>query len=956
MEKGTRNGAISDKDGNYSFNVSDNAILKVTYIGFEAQEIKVGAKTLINVVLKTSASSLDEVVVTGYQTLSVNKNTGATKTVKAEVFERKGNSNVLESHEGQVAGLGMSFDPNVEGKKKFDIRGISTIGGNKKPLIVVDGFILEGDISSINPYDIETVTVLKDAAATSIYGARAANGVIVVTSKKGKKGEIKVEYRNSFSYEPRTDLAYRLNRVSSKELVEIQRRMGLEWMKLARQTGNSIVSKSPVPAYQIMLDLESGKITKEQAEALFKNLGSKDNTKQWEKAFYQPKLEMQHNLSISGGGDKNTFRASLNYTKEQKQFVGSKSDKINLNILNHYVFNKKTNLDIIANVVFNNAAATPIDLSNFKTMYSYDMIADKDGNPLPVYEVGPYKVFRKSKYDISIFKIVSKNKVQQQIAGGFLDGTYYPLKELGEYISGDKGVSVRLQARLNTKITKNIMGHFGFQYESAYSKHTEYSSPKSFLMRHLINDYTEKKLISSEYDWDTGEEKNIYERGKRWIPLGGRITETRGNSNSYTLRGQLDFNKIWGDHELSSIIGSEIRHIFSTSTTTDRFGYNPEFLTFKEIDKATLKAHVNDDIGQGGNFEFYDKFTENLNRYFSLYGNFIYRYKNRYVLSGSIRTDQSNLFGTNHKYRYKPFWSVGAKWIISDESFFNTDGILNRFSFKASYGINGNISNEYGPFDIGRYEKNYITDTDTKDNEISVHIDKPKILDLRWERTRTINFGFDLGFLDDKIAMEIDFYDKQTFDLLSIVDGDPTLGFTSYHSNNANINNKGIELSLNTVNLQKQDFKWTTFLIFRYNKNRVTKLLDRSDEIPDWVAGQGYQNIEGYPSNSFWLFDYVGFNGRGVPIFKDNKGNKYVVDYIKKDMNIADATDYLKYAGTIEPIYMVSLSNRITYKRLSLSFMFIGYMGHILMKDSFNGSTGSLTQLENFARSFQIII
>jgi TonB-dependent SusC/RagA subfamily outer membrane receptor len=400
MEKGTLNGVISDKNGNYSFEVANNAILKISYIGFETQEIQVGVKTLINVVLKPSVNNLDEVVVTGYQTLSVNKNTGATKTVKAEVFERKGNSNVLESLEGQVAGLGMSFDPNEEGKKKFDIRGISTISGNKMPLIVVDGFALEGDVSSINPYDIKTVTVLKDAAATSIYGARAANGVIVITTKKGKKGNTKIEYRNSFSYEAKMDLAYRLNRVNSKDLVELQRISGLNSMVSFKKSNVDIATFNgslPTPVFRIMLDLERNKISKEQAMALFKNLSSKDNTEQWKKAFFQPKLEMQHNLSVSGGGDKNTFRASLNYTKNQRQFVGSKSDKVRFNIINNYVFSKKINMDIIANVAFTDAISTPVDRDVLKRVFSYEMIADNDGNPLPLWETAPYSVFNNAK-------------------------------------------------------------------------------------------------------------------------------------------------------------------------------------------------------------------------------------------------------------------------------------------------------------------------------------------------------------------------------------------------------------------------------------------------------------------------------------------------------------------------------------------------------------------------------
>jgi hypothetical protein len=450
-------------------------------------------------------------------------------------------------------------------------------------------------------------------------------------------------------------------------------------------------------------------------------------------------------------------------------------------------------------------------------------------------------------------------------------------------------------------------------------------------MRFLINTFTDRVKNSD----------GTYRRGKRLIPLGARLIETRGTRNSYTLNGQLDFSKIWNDHELSSIVGSEIRHIHRNSATTDRFGYNPKDLTFQKFNKELVS---NTPRTNWAKMIFYDNFFEKLDRYFSLYGNFVYRYKERYVLSGSMRIDQSNLFATDPKNRYIPFWSVGAKWIISDEGFFDTNGCLNRLAFRTSYGVNGNVTNKYGYFDIGILSPSSV-DIEDKDfikpqsSIFGVSIRYPKISDLRWERTNTINFGLDIGILDDKIAMEIDFYNKETFDLLSYVNGDPTRGFSSYVANNANINNKGIEISLNTINLQKKDFKWTTYLTCRYNKNRVSKL--HIDELsPSMEASSlvGYRNIENYPTNSFWLFNYVGLDGRGNPIIKDKKGKKYNLNEDAIRSTVTKAEDFLSYAGTIEPIYMISLSNSITYKKLSLSFMFVGYMGHVLMKDGFDGT------------------
>jgi TonB-linked SusC/RagA family outer membrane protein len=923
MEKGTINGITTDIDGNYSLNVSgENSVLKISYIGFETQEIIIGTKTTINVILKPSATSLDEVIITGYQNLSPNKSTGATTVIKAESIARKGSSNVIQSLEGQIAGLGLFSDPTQEGKMKFDIRGVTTLAGKTEPLIIVDGFPLEGSISSINPYDVKSVTILKDAAATSIYGARAANGVIVITSKRGKKGKFNIEYRNSFSFTARPDLAYRLNRLTGADLVDYQVKLsnsGEEPPSIKKSSKSEYVR---TVVYNILAKVNDDEnFSPEKGAAIIANLKTKDNTKQFEKYYLQAQSEQQHDISISGSTDKNTFRASLNYLQNKGQWAGSKTDKINFNIKNHYTFSKKIDIDLIANVGIMNSNKIPIDESIIFNVDAYEELIDKDGNYLPVSLSSNYGYGRalmssggKSSYEI-----------QRLIDAGLLDETYYPLKELNEYTDKNKDVSVRLQARLKTKFTKNLTGHFGFQYELANRKNEYYSSGESYAMRQLINNTT-----PLDFNKDLS---------KLNIPLGGRLIEAKTITNSYTLRGQLDFNKIFGNHELSTIIGSEIRENFITSSSVDRFGYDKNTLLFKNIDKARLEGGISK-IFRPGNYKvqlrFEDKITEIKNRYFSLYGNFVHSYKSKYILSGSIRVDQSNLFGTDPKYRYKPFWSVGAKWRVSEEDFFNVDAI-NSLSIRVSYGVNGNISNDFGPFNIAEYYRHFLIG-----DVLGAYVSSPAIKDLRWEKTNSFNIGADLDMFNNRVNLGIDYYHKNTTDLLATKTADPTLGFENLTANDANITNKGIEVSLNTVNIRNGNFTWNTNIVFRYNKNCVTKVVIR--ESPDeWSVVSGILNIEGAAANSYWVFDYQGVDGQGNPTIKDSQGNTIIVDsdFSFSSVKVKDLVN----AGTIDPVYTAALTNRIDYKNFGLSFMFIASAGHVLLKDSYNYNPMSTTPL-----------
>lgn len=920
-EKGTITNAL----GRYSIEANTGDKITFSYIGYQTQTFSIENQKVLDVTMQVDVNDLEEVVITGYQKLSINKSTGATNTITAKNIEKKGNSNILQSLEGMIAGLSLSADPTNEGATKFDVRGVTSINGNPAPLIIVDGFPLEANISTINPYEVESVSVLKDAAAASIYGARAANGVIVISTKRGQQGKLRVNYRNEMTVSQRPDLAYRLNRVSSLDLVNIQKELVERNTNIAHTyqwylennpgyAGYYIEARTLV--YDALAKVNEDRMAETEANALFDKLRGIDNTKQWEDKFFQSTFQQQHNLSLSGGGDKYALRASLNYTMNKGQRVGDESDRVILDVLNNLKFTDKVNLDVAVNMVLNSSKSTPFDMSIINQVSSYESIFDENGKALAVRHPagGGGGTNTGGRYGGK-----DPFEIQRLIDLGLFDETYYPLNDLGMYLSEDKELSTRVQARLNAELTSNLVGRFDFQYEAGNIRGENLSKADAWQMLTLINNTTPKTF--------TGDADELL------IPYGARIVNNESNRNSYTLRGQLDFNERFGEHELSALVGTEIRHIFTKSNATDRFGYDSKTLLFRNIDKRALEGNINNvyhPVGYvAGGIPFYDRFSEITNRFFSLYGNSTYGYKNRYVLSGSIRIDQSNLFGTDPKYRYKPFWSVGAKWRVSEESFFNSNTI-NDLALRASYGINGNISNKYGPFNIANALFSY-----RAGNVPSLAITTPAINDLRWEKTATTNIGADVKLLNSRIGLSLDYYIKNTEDLIADGKADPTQGFSSLVFNDAHITNKGFEVTLSSQNIQSNNFSWNTYLTFRHNKNKVTKSFSKETYAP---YAAGIKNYEGAPANSFWVFNYKGLDENGDPVII-NRNNEEVV--LNKDFSPSRSivVDDLISGGTIEPVFSGSVTNNINYGQFGLSFMFVGSGGHVLLKDSYNGGT-----------------
>lgn len=949
FNSGNKKSTKTNEQGEYEINVSLGDELQVSKMGYFVFKQVVISNEPINVSLqtidygtfldKTKEKNIQQVVLTGYQKIDVNKSTSSFSSINMKSFEQRIAPDITSRLEGLSSSLVLSTDVNnPTGSKELSIRGVSTLSSSRKPLIVVDGFQYEGDLRSLNPYEIENITLLKDAAASSIYGAKASNGVIVVTTKKGKTGKTQITYTNNITYTEKPDIAYAMNRVNSKDLVNIheiyaKKAFDSGVMKNYRGLMESndpwaqYYAGSTNKVYYLYSQLKEGYVTQSELDTQLALLRNSDNLNDLKKLYLQSPFVNQHNLSLLGGNEDFKYRTSLNYTSALGQIKNSKDDRILFDFVSDMKLNDKINFDFQSNLTLNNNAFTPLDFGNSDMknlnrifdLNSYERLYDQKGNPLAVTQ--PH--YNPSSDSKGIFTGKDPYEIQRLKSLGLLDQTYFPALDFDKYSHIDRNWSLRLQGMFSYKIIQGLTAKLGGQFQKSSGLAQTIADGDSSYMKDLINNTTPLNFGG--------------DRSKLNIPYGARIQERRADETVMLLRGQLDYNRDLENHRINMIVGSEIQGVKETSTATDRLGFDKASNAFVPIDYYRLTKGLGEVYYPGGSVSgdipFLNDFVEIENRYVSFYSNLLYSFKDRYVLSGSARIDQSNLFGTDPKYRYKPFWSVAAKWRVGEENFLASKDVL--LDFRASYGLTGNIANKVGPFDIA--SKGFVY---RAENMMGLDLISYKIPNLRWERTGSTNLGLDTKLFNKRVDLSLDYYLKNTTDVLSQIEVDPTRGNNFVYKNDASIQNKGYEVTLTTHNVRNENVIWDTQLNFRVNTGKVLEVyFDREGRSAYSFAGTT-MNLKGYDPNTLFVLDYAGVNERGnamirrfngnlVEIVTDNTGNTQAINTI--------TFEDLKAAGNTLPKYVGGLNNNFTYKNFSLSVLFIYQGGFKTLRDGYNG-------------------
>ncbi|WP_160713008.1 SusC/RagA family TonB-linked outer membrane protein [Chitinophaga solisilvae] len=892
--KGTTKGALTNSNGEYSVAVKDeNAVLTFSYVGYDRQELVVGKSGVISLQLKLSNNKLSgiDVINTGYQTISRERATGSFSVIDPYRLRSKLKPDIKSALEGQATGVVLTKEGNVE------IRGVSTLLGTSAsaPLLVIDGYPTNAGLESLNIDNIESITVLKDAVAASIYGARSSNGVIVIATRQGRKGALQVEYKGSTGITLKPELKY-LNRSSSADYVDAE-------IELYNQDPNSFLTDynnyySTSRVNYLLIAKSQGWMNEKDVNTELEALKKNDGLAQLEKYYFRNQFTQQHNISLTGGGEKNLLNAAVRYISNQNNTIANSDNRLIFDVKNDWQPRKGVNLRLFSNVNYATSVApmrswnTMLAYTNTSLIQPYTLIADPvTGEPLRV----PTK---------------NQKKEDRYAAIPGLKPLYYnPLAELPLELTTGKTLQVRLGGSINIKLLEGLNIEAGGTWSRGDLVSKSLQDKSTYTVRSYYNDNT-----------------SISNRSKHYLPDGAIVNESRNFNQSYMFRTQLNFNRTIGrKHRVTSIAGNEIsRNTVDNNTLPTRFGYNDLAGTFATFNYADYNAGVYnaDMLGTSrpaasiGNYAYQD------NRFVSWYANGSYEYDYRFILSGSIRLDQTNFFGTDPRYRYKPLWSAGGTYKLAQEKFFRVRAI-DRLDLRASYGINGNISLNSGPFLIitpGSFS-NYTGD-------VSYGITSPPNNSLRWEKTKSTNIGADLSLLNRRINVTLDYYLRSSSDLLASDAIDPTRGFSSLTKNTGEVRNRGYEISVNADVVRSTGLVWNTFLNFSYNDNKVVAY-NVTYQYPSSVTSGAIKRA-GDPVDALYSYRFAGLDNNGVAQFYTAKGEKAGGG----NVNIND----LVYSGTLRPKYAISWMNSFRVKGFDLSFMLIAKMGNVLRRDAFSGS------------------
>lgn len=926
--KGTQVGVSTNIDGTYELKLPNkkNIVLVYEFVGMIPKEVKYKGQKVLRVVLSEDKVMLGEVVVTGFQTISKERATGAYSKVDVDVLEKNPVTDITSTIATLVPGLTSDVDKN--GNTNLVIRGKGSLTGGSYPLIVVDGFPIDGDLASINPNDIQDVTVLKDAASTSIYGARAANGVIVVTTKKAKKEEFNVSYSGFVKISNKYDLDYSLGMMNSEQQINRE----IAFMK------NGMFSDIPADtkwrqgySYSQSLLIENnqgrGLSDAEMMKELnrLKGLNYRDD---YDKYLLRNPLMHQHNISVSGKGEKNTYRLSAMFDQNLTGYQYNRINKYLVSLYNLYKFNDKLSIGFNASVNIKDSQMNGVDFSEIKGSVSpYQQLVDKNGDYTDMPSSGYYLPYRQYMQDRMPYK----------------NWRYNILEEARNRDNNFNSNSIRLQTQLNYKIIEGLTLTSQFQYELFNNHWKNFSSEKTFYVRNLVNTFSSNK---------TDKGGTTYDYHPEGFSKGGILFERNTEKTAYNFRTQLEYKKeILPKHNINVLVGTEaISSEYVQPSTRQIMGYDPLTFTGNTFDfTKELEYHEKN----GGKTTMGDVFNKpnslrneyrEYNRYFSGYFNFAYSYDDTYSLSISMRTDASNFVSESVKEKFSPFWSVGSMWNIHKENFIADNfNWINRLSLRASYGVVG----------LPAARQNLSTLTTVGygvNNTYGANIPFANIMsyglsDLTWEKSNTFNLGIDFSLFSNKLFGSIEFYNKYSTDVVASKSVAAMINPNKILSGNfAEVLNRGVELQLGS-NLQiTKGLEWNGLLNVAYNYNEVTSFDYRNNVVSNYLAGGTF--IEGKPIDYLNTYQWVGVSDQGAAIVRIN-GQELTIDknLPSSDINQIDYVkgqnvyDFLKYSGRRTPSVTSTFRNSFKYKNFELIATVSGKFGHKFLLPGVSGST-----------------
>ena len=946
----TRSTAIvSRADGTFNMTAEAGDKITVSFVAYVPFSFVVeNNMPFQNIVLHSSGNKLEEVIVTtGIQTSVKERAPGTISHVGQDILANRPTSDLSSALQGVVAG--MQAKENADGTVTFTIRGVSTLTNNanqslnqRAPLIVVDGFPLpSNDFSAINPNDVESVDVLKDAAAAAIWGARSANGVIVVTTKrgKGKKG-LSIEGSAFVRVARRPDLKQIYTVPNSADMIAYEKYAFDK--KIYATTGYfyqggifpSEFTTSLTYAQQLLFGNMYGRVSTADMNRGLDSLSKIDNSSQIQKYLLQRAVMQQYNVSLSDNTDRSKTYMSLLFEKNRDSFIGNGYQRYDINFANEYKLTKFLTVNFNTFLQYNdqsNSGATQAEINGYPNLFGgglspYELLVNPDGSYVKQVAGGNTGQSGPDPYILSTMPL-SKFP--------YPDWSYNLLREVRGRDITSKRYHGRIQAGFNIKILPGLTFDGKVQYERTKINNASYYSDDTYYVRNMINTYTAYNNTTKAV-------------GVTLIPKGGINQPSTNDITNYNYRAQLSYIRgIGRKFDINATLGGEVAQYRTDGVTNPwQYGYNPATLTSvvppygygSSVDVFTAATVTGGSINNiaGGNTTL----TYGLDRYVSYFGASNITYDKKYTLTLNIRGDASNYITNIPSLRWSPFWSIGGNWDVKAEQFMQATNWVDYLHLRASYGSNGTADKSTSTQALLNVSTAPSVATGTIVSTIS-SFGNPY---LHWERTYIINTGLDFALFKNKLTGSINLYNKKSTEVTGTVSLPLAYGTGSQKFNNAEILNRGIEIELGTSLRGPSGFGFSTSLNYAYNYNKVTRLyfpnpLNINATLYGQQLGAGINTfIEGKPVNAYYTYNYAGVNATtGLPQVYGPNGAVYTFGSTTLlSNNDGVSKGYMNYAGTTIPPHTLGWRNVFTYHNLSLSAQLVGTFGSTFLDPSFN--------------------
>lgn len=937
--EGTKIGSITDVDGNFQITgvPASAKFIVVTYLG--AKEKKVAIADVMKITVDPDSEVLEGVVVTGMQKMDKRLFTGSTTKVDASEAKIAGLTDISRSLEGRAAGVSVQ---NVSGTfgtaPKIRVRGATSIYGSSKPLWVVDGVIMEdvvdvsadelssGDVNTLlssaiaglNSDDIESFQILKDGSATSIYGARAMAGVIVITTKKGKAGQSRISYTGEYTYRLKPSYST-FNIMNSQDQMsiyqELQQKGYLNYADVSNAADSGVYGKM----YKLLNEYNptTGQFSlanTPEAKAAYLREAEYRNT-DWFDLLFTNNIQHNHSVSVSSGNEKAHYYASLSAMDDRGWTLQSGVSRFTANLNTTYNISDKLSLAMVSNASYRKQRA-PGTLSSDIDAVSGEVKRDFDINPYSYAlntsrTLDPNETYTRNYADFNIFNELNNNYIDLKVSDFRLHGelTYKPFTHL------------ELKALGAVKHTSTSTEHYILD-----------ESNQAMAYRAMGTSTIRKNNPFLYTDPD-----DIYALPISVLPEGGIYERQDNTMTGWDFRATGNYSNTFALNHIVNVYGGMEANSVDRHATWFR-GWGMQY----QMGEIPSYAYQVFKKGAEDNADYYP-LSNRHERSSAFFVNGTYSYKGRYTLNGTVRYEGTNKLGKSRSARWLPTWNISGAYNVHEEEWFDNIPVASHLSLKASYSLTADrgpssVTNSYV---VIKSENPWRPFTSVKESQL--YISSLANSDLTYEKKRELNIGLDLGLFNNRVNIEADWYSRNNYDLIGIANTAGVGGEVRKYGNIASMKSSGTEFTLSTTNIKTKDFSWTTNFIYSHTHNEVTKL-ETSKRVIDLVSGNGFAQ-EGYPVRAIFSIPFRGLNEEGLPTFLDQDGNVTTTG-IYFQTSDPDKLKFLEYSGSADPTDVGSLGNVFKYKGLSLNVFITYSFGNVVRLDPvFKKSYSDLTSM-----------